>query len=47
MIHQRLIVHLRSEAGKCLYSSVTSVSLVMVGDKSLVKETSSRILNVN
>ena len=35
MIHQTLIVHLRSEAsGNCLYSSV---SLVMVGDNSLVK----------
>ena len=31
-------MHLRSEVGKCLYSSV---SLVMVGDNSLVKETSS------
>ena len=35
MIHQPLIVHLRLEAsGNCLYSSV---SLVMVGDNSLVK----------
>ena len=35
MIHQTLIVHLRSEAsGNCLHSSV---SLVMVGDNSLVK----------
>ena len=35
MIHQTLIVHLRSKAsGNCLYSSV---SLVIVGDNSLVK----------
>ena len=35
MIHQTLIMHLRSEAsGNCLYSSV---SLVMVGDNGLVK----------
>ena len=41
MIHQALIVHLRSESsGNCLYSSV---SLIMVGDNSLVKETSSNL----